>query len=160
MIETSGERGSGKSVLAARHDDDDDISTHIHFHQTFSLLGDKWTSFMQEVYNLFKKFCCSLDLKVTCTNILSQSIIKLTFCKKKHCKHKRWSCSKSGWQLQYSKITSKPNFKPNSKINLKYKQINSNCLTFRQIIRKAFHLQIHSYLCCTVAVPKRTLTLL
>ncbi len=25
MIETGGERGSGRSVLAARHDDDDDI---------------------------------------------------------------------------------------------------------------------------------------
>ena len=32
IIGRSGERGSGISVLVARHDDDDDVSLHIHIH--------------------------------------------------------------------------------------------------------------------------------
>ena len=37
-IETGGERESGKSVLVARHDDDDDINWY-----TNAITGNRWT---------------------------------------------------------------------------------------------------------------------
>ena len=65
MIETGGERGSGISVLAARHDDDDDNDMYTHIQKYLAILKifishPKSIIFNEKLSNVFSGFLSDL----------------------------------------------------------------------------------------------------